>query len=163
MSDVHHLIPGVGFIKETGTRHALIPGVGYVKETVAAGGATTIDLTTASLGMTTAAMQNSIYVSVTSQSLQYTANAVQNSIYTSLSAASLALSANSITNNIQSFLGSASFNFAGKDITIFSIVDTIINLSCATFNMAAHPIDTLGAIMGFIRRGRSRFRANQGK
>ena len=163
ISSADNAITGAGKAGVRSYGNVTTVGIDTFVATDAAGGATTIDLTTASFGMTTAAMQNMTAVSVTSQSLQFTAQYLQNRLAVAMSSASLALSANSIVNNIQSFLGSASFNFSGKDITIFSIVDTIINLSCATFNMAAHPIDTLGAIMGFIRRGRSRFRANQGK
>ena len=32
------LLPGVGYINETGTRQALLPGVGYINESVSIGG-----------------------------------------------------------------------------------------------------------------------------
>ena len=37
MATRQYLIPGIGFINETGTRADLLPGAGFVNETVAAG------------------------------------------------------------------------------------------------------------------------------
>jgi len=105
------------------------------------GGATVIDLTSASFGFTGNSNQPSVRSSLTQASFDFTANPIQPKTTVGLTAAAFNFTANAISLGGQTIidLSRASFNFTANAINV--IKDTTINLTTAAFNFAGKVIN----------------------
>jgi hypothetical protein len=150
------LIPGVGYVEETGSAQRLIPGIGYVDETVSAGGgSTTIDLTAASFGIAANGVQPALRTSLSTASVTTTANSIQPKTTTNLGAASLGFTASQVTPSLAVRLGSAAISLTANAITL--IKDTAIQLTAATLRFVANDLtvtfEGMAAAVGNWKRG----------
>jgi len=105
------------------------------------GGATIIDLNSASFGFTGNSNQPAVRSSLTQASFDFTSNPIQPKTTVGLTAAAFNFTANAINLGGQTIidLSRASFNFTANAINV--VKDTVINLTTAAFNFVGKVIN----------------------